>query len=237
MMKNTIHNRLKTLKSFLQVAVNEEIIEFNPFKKFKIVLTTEDTDSVVFTKQELRELEALDFSDNPFYDQIRDQYLCYVWSGVRKGDLKNFLAVVNPKTKTFEFRTEKTGEKCEIPAFPAIKRLAEKYKYNFPEPIHDTIVLREIKEICKKIPSMKISVEKKYTKGGEPMRDIKQKFELVQIHTARRTLATLLVDHGLPYHQVMKITGHKKLSTLQKYIKSEADTDLMMEVGNRIDSE
>lgn len=48
----------------------------------------------------------------------------------------------------------------------------------------------------------------------------------------RRTLATQLIDAGLPYHQVMKITGHKKLTTLQKYIKSEADVDGMLAVGN-----
>ena len=55
------------------------------------------------------------------------------------------------------------------------------------------------------------------------------------MHTARRTLATQLVEHGLPpYEQVMKITGHKKLSTLQKYIKSDSDIDLMLEVGKKI---
>jgi hypothetical protein len=48
----------------------------------------------------------------------------------------------------------------------------------------------------------------------------------------RRTLGTILVDAGLPCHQVMKITGHKKLTTLQKYIKSEADVDGMLAVGN-----
>lgn len=82
---------------------------------------------------------------------------------------------------------------------------------------------------------MTVFVEKKYTKAGREVRERKPKHDLVVIHTARRTLATLLVDNGLPYHQVLKITGHKKLSTLQKYIKSSADTNLMLEVGNRIE--
>jgi hypothetical protein len=34
--------------------------------------------------------------------------------------------------------------------------------------------------------------------------------------------------------QKMKITGHKKLATLQKYIKSDSDIQMMLEVGNRI---
>ncbi len=235
MMKNTIHNRLKTLKSFLQVAVSEEIINSNPFKKHKIVLSTEETDAVVFTKKELKELEDLDLSSNPFLEQIRDQYLLYVWSGVRKSDLKNFLSVVNPDTKSFVFRSQKTGERCEVPAFNVIKKIAQKYNYDFPAPIHDVIVLREIKNICKMIPSMRVVVEKKYTKAGKEVREQKLKHDMIVIHTARRTLATLLVDNGLPYHQVMKITGHKKITTLQKYIKSDADTNLMLEVGDRIE--
>lgn len=155
--------------------------------------------------------------------------------GVRKSDLKNFLSVVNPDTKSFVFRSQKTGERCEVPAFNVIKKIAQKYNYNFPDPIHDVIVLREIKNICKMIPSMRVLIEKKYTKAGKEVREQKLKHDMIVIHTARRTLATLLVDNGLPYHQVMKITGHKKITTLQKYIKSDADTNLMLEVGDRIE--
>lgn len=231
---NTINNRMKTLKSMLQVAVNEDLIPFNAFKKFKKVLYTEESDSVVFTKEELKALQDLDLSDNPKWDLIRDQYLLYVWSGVRKGDLENLIRVMTPGAKTYAFRTNKTGERCEIPAFETLKQIAAKYNYQFPKPVLDTTVQKEIKRICQLIPSMHQPVEKKYTKGGKEVREIKKKYEMVMIHTARRTLATLLADHGLPYHQIMKITGHKKLTTLQRYIKSDADMDEMLRVGKGI---
>ena len=231
---NTIHNRLKVLKAFLQVGVNEDLIQFNPFKKFKKVLYTEDSDVVVFSKQELKELEELDFSDNLYYDRIRDQYLLYLWSAVRKSDLKNLVRVINPSTKVYIFRAEKTGEVCEIPAFDTLRRLGAKYNYDFPRPYSDTIILEEIKNICKLIPSMNITVEKKFTRGGKKVREYKKKYEMIVIHTARRTLATLLADRGMEYHKIMKITGHKKLSTLQKYIKSDFDIDEMLEIGNSI---
>ena len=79
--------------------------------------------------------------------------MIYLWSGIRKGDLKNLISVINPHTKKFVFRTGKTGEISEIPAFDTLIKIAEKYNYNFPEPVHDTIVLKEIKGICKLIPS------------------------------------------------------------------------------------
>lgn len=234
MMINTIANKMKTLKSFLQIAWSEGIIEYNPFKKHGIVIYTEETDAVVFTKEEMIALEELDLTDNPFHEKIRDQYLIYLWSGIRKSDLNNLIAVVNPHTKSYVFRSGKTGEICEVPAFETLVKVAEKYKYNFPQPEHDTIVLKEIKEICKLIPSMNITVERNYTKGGIKKRDLVMKYNRIVIHTARRTLATVLVEHGLPHEQVMKITGHKKLLTLQRYIKSGTDISLMLEVGKRI---
>ncbi len=62
--------------------------------------------------------------------------------GIRKSDLPYLLAVVNPNSQFFTFRSSKTGEVCTIPAFDALKRVAAKYNYNFPVPIHDTIVLK-----------------------------------------------------------------------------------------------
>jgi hypothetical protein len=140
--------------------------------------------------------------------------LIYLWSGFCKGDLKNLLSVINPHTNKFVFRTDKTWETSQIPAFDTLIKVAEKYNYNFPEPIHDTIVLKDIKEICKLIPSMNITVQKKYTKGGQNKRDLLQKYQRIVIHTARRSLATVLVENGLKHEQVMKIIGHKKLLTL-----------------------
>lgn len=234
MMINTIANKMKTLKSFLQIAWSDGIIDFNPFKKHGIVIYTEETDAVVFSRDEMIALEELDLTSNPFHEKIRDQYLIYLWSGIRKSDLKNLISVINPHTNKFVFRTEKTGEISEIPAFDTLIKIAEKYNYNFPDPVHDTTVLKEIKEICKLIPSMNITVEKKYTKGGQNKRDLLKKYQRIVIHTARRSLATVLVENGLPHEQVMKITGHKKLLTLQRYVKSGTDIDQMLEIGKKI---
>jgi len=231
---NTIANKMKRLKSFLNLAYAEDIISFSPFKKFGIKIYEEESDNIVFTEQEMVALEQLDFSDNSMHDLIRDQYLIYLWSGIRKSDLPYLLAVVNPNSQFFTFRSSKTGEVCTIPAFDALKKVAARYNYNFPVPIHDTVVLKEIKNICKLIPTMNEVVEKNITKGGNRLKHLKKKFEMVHIHTARRTLATRLFERNLDPIQIMKITGHKKLSTLQKYVKSDINIPRMLEVGNSI---
>ena len=124
MMINTIANKMKTLKSFLQISWSEGIIDFNPFKKHGIIIYTEETDSVVFTRDEMIALEKLDLSSNPFHEKIRDQYLIYLWSGIRKGDLKNLISVINPHTNKFVFRTGKKDEISEIPAFETLIKIA-----------------------------------------------------------------------------------------------------------------
>lgn len=231
---NTVANKMKRLKSFLNLAYAEDIIRFSPFKKYGIKIYEEESDNIVFTESEMIELENLDLSENPLQELIRDQYLIYMWSGIRKSDLPHLLAVVNPKSESFTFRSSKTGEICTIPAFDALKRVAVKYNYKFPTPVIDTTVLKEIKLICTKIPSMNEIVEKNITKGGFRKKHLKKKCEMVHIHTARRTLATRLFEKNLDSMQIMKITGHKKLSTLQKYVKSDINISRMLEVGNSI---
>ncbi|HLO46015.1 MAG TPA: site-specific integrase [Leadbetterella sp.] len=234
MMLNTIHNRLKVLKAFLTLASNDGLIRYNPFIKHKKKLSKENSDVVVFTVDEVLQLEELDFSNNPYYDKLRDQYLFYLWSGVRKGDLKNLIQVINPNTNVYSFRSSKTKEVSEIPAFEPLVRLGKKYNYDFPKPYNDVVLLAEIKNICKLIPSMNVIVEKNYTRAGKTVRDYKMKYEMVCIHTARRSFATMFSDAGLDFDSIMKMTGHKKLGTLQNYIKSTKGVSKILEIGNSI---
>lgn len=45
---------------------------------------------------------------------------------------------------------------------------------------------------------MNNNVEKKYTRGGKKKRDILKLYDRVVIHTARRSQATQLIEHGTP---------------------------------------
>ncbi len=56
--------------------------------------------------------------------------------------------IINPTTKIYSFRAEKTSEICKIPAYDTLRRLGAKYDYTFPEPYCDTIILEQIKNIC-----------------------------------------------------------------------------------------
>ena len=72
------------------------------------------------------------------------------------------------------------------------------------------------------------------TKGGRNKRDLLKKYERIFIHTARRTLATVLDQNGICHTQIMKITGHKKSLTLKRYVKSGTVINKMLEIGKKI---
>ena len=133
--------------------------------------------------------------------------MIFLWSGVRKSDFRNLLAVLNYHSNRFTFRSEKTGELSIIPAFDTIKKVAEKYNYQYPELVPENNVLREIKVICKRCTTMNNDVEKKYTRGGKKKRDILKLYQRVVIHTARRSQATQLIENGTPKKKPLEYQG------------------------------
>lgn len=44
---------------------------------------------------------------------------------------------------------------------------------------------------------------------------------LISTHTARRTGATLMYLAGIPIYDIMKVTGHRSVATLEKYIRAD----------------
>lgn len=77
------------------------------------------------------------------------------------------------------------------------------------------------------IDQLNRSIEKTYTKGGKRVREIKKQWELVSLHTARRTFSTLMASKNIPYHDIMLVTGHKTLKSFQTYLKSNKEKSLM----------
>ena len=51
--------------------------------------------------------------------------------------------------------------------------------------------------------------------------DSKPIYEQITFHTARRTFITNLVNANISLNAIMKMTGHKKITTLQEYINSD----------------
>jgi integrase len=67
------------------------------------------------------------------------------------------------------------------------------------------------------------------TKFKEGVRRL-HRWEIISIHRGRDTFITMLIEENVPLNVIMKYTGHKQLSTLEKYIDQNKKVGNFMEV-------
>ncbi len=103
--------------------------------------------------------------------------------------------------------------------------IIEKYNYKLPtqnpQDINDYI--KDIGELA----GINENVEIKITRGGEVIKKIFPKYELIKTHTARRSMITnMVIDGELSLRQMMLISGHKYERDFNDYIKSGHEEQL-----------
>lgn len=206
--KNTIGNRLATLKAIIRRLYFEEKTTFTGTG---IRAGGEETTSVYNTIDELRFLSNFDLESFPGLDRIRDVYILHCFLGLRVGDLRILLAnpklfIVEDNGKTFfEIKNQKTGEVVTIPIGKIAEGILEKRQYDFGKPFSCQYYNHTIKRLGKYLGLQK-EILHSITKGGERVDNVRQKWQLMSSHTARRTFATNAYLAGVPVLAIMKIT-------------------------------
>lgn len=222
---NTVGEGLKTLKSFLEVLYSQDIIPFNPFRKFKISPAKEHSTSIALDEEELEELYQLDLSHNPTLELVRDQFLVLCWTGLRISDFKSFNEI--PKDQlVININTKKTHQNSGIPIFPMAQKILDKYNGHFPRLISEQKMNDNLKIIGKMTKSLNRHVEVSYTKGGKRVKEIKKRFELLSNHVGRRTMITNLVSMGFNDRECMLVSSHHTTKNLNVYVKSNTKNTL-----------
>ena len=119
---------------------------------------------------------------------------------------------------TIRIRTQKTGELVVIPLHWMIRDILDKYEGALPKPVSNQKMneyLKEIGELAKINTISNTSI----TKGGLRVDKASKKFELITVHTARRSFATNMFLAEVQTISIMKITGHKTEKSFMKYIR------------------
>jgi len=220
---NTIGKTVKILKTWMRAALLEGLHENGDFGDFK--KPAEETSAAYLSADELTALFRLDLSQNPRLDRIRDLFLVGCFTGLRFGDWHKVSAdtvkCLNGR-EILRVATAKTGERVSVPVRSELAAILSKYGGTLPpvpsnQKIND--YLKELGRVADLTDPQTVSE----TRGGKRLVRTVPKWELISTHTARRTFATNLILAGVPSQQVMKLTGHKKESTFQKYIRMTGD--------------
>ncbi len=226
---NTIGRFIKQLKAVLRAAESRGYPVNPAYKSAEFKGKVEDIDSIYLTRPELEKMEQVDLKKKPEtrkYELARDIFMIGVWLAQRVSDYNN-LKPENIKVEDdhgtqmtyISIHQQKTGRLVEIPCNAKVCAILKKYPEGLPH-----LSEQKINECIKDIgrwAGITEKVEVKESRGGKVVKTYFKKYELIGTHTARRTGATLMYLAGIPVYDIMRVTGHKSINTLEKYIRAD----------------
>ena len=225
---NTKSTYLKKFGLMIDYAIENKLIDKGIELNWKGMLGSENSDSIYLTDNEIEDMMSHNEFSNPTYEVVRDLFIAACKTGLRYSDFSNLTQEQIRNGNIYVLQT-KTKAKVTIPIHPIAQRIFDKYSAGFPpcptnQPFNDYL-----KEIGKKIPSLKTEFLKKITRGGQVQVEKYEKWQLLQSHTARRTYCTLEHMKGTPIFTIMAISGHKDVKVFKNYVKSngEENADIM----------
>ncbi|MEI7581191.1 phage integrase SAM-like domain-containing protein [Runella sp.] len=219
----TLGKHVSTLKTFLNEATEESINTNLIFKSKAFKAVEAESDSIYLTEDELAAMYALDLSDSPRLDKVRDLFLIGANTGLRFSDFTtikphNLKKVANGYD--LEIIQYKGKAKVVIPVNDTLLAILDKYSNVLPKPISNQKLNNYLKEVAKLVPQLQALVTIVFVKGGKEYEETTPKWERVTTHTGRRSFATNAYKRGKPTLAIMAITGHRTEKAFMKYIKA-----------------
>ncbi len=233
---STVGKYIKTLKTFINAAVEDErtTASTNPINNKKLGITNNESDQVFLNENELKQILKLRFGKDHSLERIRDAFIIGCYTGLRISDLKqlkprNIVSFNNGKI--ISLVPVKTGQRVEIPLKPIVEKLLTKQKFLLLTTTEKNMNER-LKEIGK-LAGINDQFTKRIYKMGKPVEYVYEKWELISTHTGRRSFVTNALIANIPPYAVMKMTGHRTLKSFETYIRfTERDNALKL-LGNK----
>lgn len=217
--KNTIGGHVKNIKIFMNEALDRRLTQNLEYRNRKFKVTEEQVDKIYLSQQEIAKIYELDLSGKEKLQKVRDLFVIACFTGLRFTDLMEVKAenIINGG-KQIRIRTEKTGEVVVIPIHRFVREILTKYNGGLPPVISNQKMneyLKEIGELAEIDDTVKFAI----TRGGKTVHELEKKYDLITVHTARRSFATNAYLMDIPAISIMKITGHRTEKSFLKYIR------------------
>ncbi|WP_298504570.1 site-specific integrase [uncultured Maribacter sp.] len=213
---NGIMKHLERLKKLMNLAVELEWMDKNPFTRFKLKFNKRE--KAFLSKYELEALENTELKEKG-YEIVKDVFIFACYTGLSYIDVK--MLVEDNITKGIDgnywifTRREKNEQLVKIPLLDNAWKILKKYACHSENnnglllPVYSN---QKVNTYLKKIADS-LNIKKKLT-----------------FHSARHTFATTVtLSNGVPIETVSKLLGHTKLSTTQVYarvLEQKVSTDI-----------
>jgi site-specific recombinase XerD len=204
---NGVMKHLERLRKMINLALQMEWIDKNPFLAYRLKFEKVDRDYL--TKQELAKIEAKDF-EMPRLELVKDLFIFSCYTGLSYIDVSNLkqenIVTGIDEEKWIVTSRQKTNTVVKMPILPKALAVLEKYA-DHPKSLADRTL----------IPTFSNQKLNSYLKEIADLCGIKKH---LTFHTARHTFATTVtLSNGVPIESVSKMLGHTKLATTQIYAR------------------
>lgn len=212
---------VRVFKSFLTWAYDRNYIADMTFRKFKA--TEREKEVIHLTIEELMTLFNHKF-ESKTYSKARDIFCFMCFTGMRPSDIQDFKHEHIQDGQIIK-TIVKTTDQGIIPLNDFALAILEKYSDNPLQPLpklSDQRLNVYIKKCCEEAKINQPVTIVKYS-GGKSQQITKPKYEFITNHTGRKTFVTNSFVMKMERDTIKSITGHKKDSVFNKYLKVAED--------------
>ncbi len=204
---NTLCGYMSRAKSIFIHALDNNLIEQNPFKNIR--MRKEGVEITPLTKEELESIRLKDFGFNRL-NQIRDCFVFAANTAMAYADLASISRDdIREQDGVYYIKKNrvKTGVEYVIPLNEVALEILQRYDYRLPVLSNQkyNAYLKEIADIC--------GINKRLT-----------------THLARHTAATLMLNAGISMDVVAKILGHSNTTMTAHYAKMMDRTIILTKI-------
>ena len=219
---NTVSKNISILKAFLRYLQDNEIATVKS-KMFRFSIPKHRSQVVTLTEDEIKEIYYCDKYDK-FEKTVIDVFIFLIMTAMRYCDYEeisnariedNILIKVNKKTKTV----------INVPLNQTALEILERYDNELPQ-YTNAYLNRELKAIFRKYDLLKSDYKKTYVKNKKELTKAGKKRDFITVHKSRSTFITLLINQNTPLSEIMPMTGHKLVSTLNTYADKKLNPDV-----------
>ena len=199
--ENTASKSLRSLRTFVNIALRYGYIKKNPFKY--VTIKKVDGKRDFLNAEELNKL-AQAYLDGkitvPMEKEILKYFLFSCYTGLRYSDLKS-LRANSINGNMLQIKMHKTGYLVSIPLTQKALQLLSETNFKASESVFRIYCNKVTNRVLKQL-GLRYNIPKKLT-----------------CHVARHTFATVSITLGIPIEVVSKLLGHTNLKTTQVYAK------------------
>jgi integrase len=222
--EQTTKRKIGRIKFFCQRAESENL-GVNKNYKERIFVKEEETEykQPYLNEEEINKIFKFDFSHDEVMDNVRDNFVVGLWSGLRVSDFLTRLDVSNIENGFIKIKTKKTSTKVTIPIHSQVAAILKKRNGKLPSKISEQKFNDKIKiiaQLCDIDEEMIGGVMKTdpKTKIKRKVVGTYKKWELISSHVCRRSFATNLFGK-VPNKTLLDVCGWANEEMLFNYNK------------------